>query len=91
MLTIERFREFVGNQVFTATFIKKDGTLRTINARLGVHSHLVGGDPDIIAKRNATITAQNMVTVFEMTKKQYRTLNLDTVKVLSAGGVTLTF
>lgn len=89
MLTIERFREFVGNGIFTATFTKKDGTLRTITARLGVHSYTVGGDPEIIAKRNATITSQNMVTVFEMTKKQYRTLNLDTIKTLSANGITL--
>lgn len=91
MLTIEKFREFVGNGIFTVTFTKKDGTIRTMNARLGVAKHVLGTQPEITAKRKATLTAQNMLGVYEMPKMQYRTINLDTVKVLSAHGVTLRF
>jgi hypothetical protein len=91
MLTIRKFREFVGSGIFTVTFIKKDGTLRTMNARLGVSKYVQGTQPEVTAKRKATLTAQNMVGVFEMPKVQYRTINLDTIKVLSANGVTLTF
>jgi hypothetical protein len=91
MLTIQKFREFVGNGVFTVTFLKKDGTLRTMNARLGVAKYVLGTQPEVTAKRKATLTAQNMIGVFEMPKIQYRTINLDTIKVLSANGVTLTF
>ena len=91
MLTIEKFREFVGDGIFTVTFIKQDGTLRTMNARLGVAKYVLGTQPEVTAKRKATLTAQNMVGVFEMPKIQYRTINLNTIKVLSAKGVTLTF
>lgn len=91
MLTIERFREFVGNGIFTVVFVKKDGTLRVMNARLGVFKHVLGTQPEVTEKRKATLTAQNMVGVYEMPKMQYRTINLNTIKSLTANGVTLTF
>lgn len=91
MLTIERFREFVGNGIFTVTFVKQDKTLRTMNARLGVSKYVLGTQPEATAKRKATLTAQNMIGVYEMPKEQYRTINLNTVRVLSANGVILTF
>lgn len=91
MLTADKFREFVGNGIFTATAVKKDGTLRTFNGRLKVAKYVLGTTPEATEKRKETLTAQNMVVVFEMDKMQYRTLNLNTIKVLSANGVTLTF
>lgn len=89
MLTIEAFREFVGNGIFTVVFTKKDGSLRVMNARLGVAKYVLGTQPEITEKRKATLTAQNMIGVYEMPKGQYRTINLNTVKSLSANGVTL--
>jgi len=89
MLTIERFREFVGNGIFTVTFRKKDGTIRVMNARLGVAKYVLGTQPEITEKRKQTLTAQNMVGVFEMPKMQYRTINLNTVLTITANGVTL--
>lgn len=91
MLTIERFREFVGNGIFTVVFVKKDGTLRVMNARLNVSKYVKGTAPEVTAKRRETLTAQNMIGVYEMPKNQYRTINLNTVRSLSANGVTLTF
>jgi len=91
MLTVASFREFVGNGIFTVVFVKKDGTLRVMNARLGVSKHIKGTAPEATAKRNATLLSANMIGVYEMPKMQYRTINLNTVKSISANGVTLTF
>lgn len=89
MLTIEKFRDFVGNGIFTVTFRKKDGSLRVMNARLGVAKYVLGTQPEVTAKRKATLTAQNMLGVFEMPKMEYRTINLNTVVRLVANGVEL--
>lgn len=80
----QQFRDIVGNKVFTATNIKKDGTERTFNARLDVAKYTKGGANPIAGK-------ENMITVFEMKKKQYRSLNLDTLKELKAGGKVYKF
>ncbi len=103
-ITTTKFREFVGNGVFTAVFIKKDGTERTMNARLGVAQYVKGTAPEATAKRNATLEAQNMVGVFEMATEQfnedgtkkigdekYRTLNLETLIELRANGMVMGF
>lgn len=91
MLTIDRFREFVGNGIFTVVFVKKDGTLRVMNARLGVYAHVLGTQPEATEKRKATLTANNMIGVYEMPRAQYRTINLSTVRSITANGVTLKF
>lgn len=99
-ITVEQFRKFVGDKIFTAVFRKQDGTVRTMNARLKVKAYVKGTQPEITAKRNATLNAQNMIGVFEMATEQYnedgskkvgaekyRTLNLDTLMSLKANGL----
>lgn len=76
----KRIIELVGNKFFTISFIKKDGTLRKMNARLGVTKHLKGG------KRSYNPDDFNYLTVFDLGKKQYRTVNLNTVKEIKANG-----
>lgn len=71
----------VGNKFFTITFVKKDGTLRKMNARLGVKKHLKGG------KKSYNPDEFNYLTVFDLKKKQYRTVNLNTVKELVSKGI----
>lgn len=88
-LTATKFRQFVKGGVFTAVFRKKDGTIRTINARLGVAKYLKGTAPEATAKRNATLAERNMIGVFEMPRVQYRTLNLSTLIELRANGEVL--
>jgi len=55
----------------TVTFRKKDGTVRKMNARVGVTKHLKGGvsllDPD------------QYVTVWDVQKEGYRAINRDTI------------
>jgi hypothetical protein len=81
----EKIIELVGNKFFTISFIKKDGTLRKMNARLGVIKHLKGG------KKSYNPDDFNYLTVFDLGKKQYRTVNLNTVKEVKANKETLTF
>lgn len=95
-LTIQEFKQFVGDKIFTAVFRKQDGTVRTMNARLKVAKYVKGTQPEITAKRKATLDAQNMVGVYEMKgtstdveEKNYRTLNLETILGLNANGQKL--
>lgn len=95
-ITIEQFRQFVGDAIFTAVFRKKDGTVRTINARLNVKKFVKGTTPEATAKRNETLKAQNMIGVYEMkgtstgiAEENYRTLNLQTMLALRANGEEL--
>ncbi len=67
-------------KVFTVTFVKKDGTVRTLNGRLGVTKHLKGGENTVAHK-------QEYLTVYDMQKGDYRNVNLDTVMSLRCGDV----
>jgi len=81
----EKIIKLVGNKFFTISFIKKDGTLRKMNARLGVTKYLKGG------KKFYNPDDFNYLTVFDLGKKQYRTVNLNTVKEVKSNKETLTF
>jgi hypothetical protein len=64
---------------FTVKFIKKDGSERVMNARLGVKKYLKGGtlkyDP----------AEFNYITVYDMGAKDYRTVNANTIQNLKIG------
>jgi len=64
---------------FTVTFIKKDGTPRVMNARLGVKKHLKGGELKYDAK------AMGYIPVFDMQKREYRMVNSGTILALNIG------
>jgi len=68
------------NRIFGATFKKKDGTTRKMIARLGVKAYLSGGENKVVKPENSYIT------VFDMQKQEYRTLNLRTLKELKVSG-----
>ena len=55
----------------TVTFIKKDGSVRKMNCRMGVSKYLKGGE--------STLDANQYVTVYDMTKAAYRAINRDTI------------
>lgn len=63
-----------GGEIFSVKFLKKDGTLREMVARLGVTKHLTGQG----AKYNAS--DYGLITVFDMQKKEYRNININTIK-----------
>ena len=76
------FKQLVGNKFFTVVFRKKDGTLRKMNCRLGVTKHLKGGTKGY--------DKSNLVTVYDIVKKGYRTVNLDTLEEIKTRGLKVT-
>lgn len=56
---------------FTVEFTKKDGSIRILTGRLGVKKYLKGGE--------SNLDADKYITVFEMSTKQYRAINRDTI------------
>ena len=70
------FKKMIGNNIFSAVFVKKNGEKRKINCRLGVKKHLKGGTKSY---RDEDF---NYLCVFDLQKKQYRTINLNTHQYL---------
>ena len=80
-MNVTEFKKMVADgKIFTVEFIKKDGTLRKMNARLGVKKHLKGGtlafDP----------SERNLLPVFDMQKEGYRMINSSTILNIKIGG-----
>lgn len=69
---LEQIKKTKG-EIFSVTFVKKDGTIRKMTARLGVKKDLkgvgLGFDP----------TERSLVVVFDMHKRAYRMINLQTI------------
>jgi hypothetical protein len=67
-------------EIFTVTFVKKDGTTRVMNARLGVKRYLRGGSLpyDPISK--------GLLPVYDLQKNDYRIINLNTIISAKVGG-----
>ena len=84
-LKSKQIRQLVGNKFFTVEFIKKDGTIRVMNCKLGVTKHLQGGE----MKHNPE--ALNHLVVYDMQSKGYRTINLNTLLKVKFEGRELTF
>lgn len=62
---------------FTCTFIKKDGSVRKLNGRVGCH---IGVKGTLNRKQK-----DNLVTVFDAKVKEYRMINVDTLQSLKCG------
>lgn len=65
-------------KIVTVDFVKKDGTARKLNGRLGVHKHLKGGDNTVMAPD------RSYLTVYDMKSAGYRTVDLSTVSKVRA-------
>ena len=77
-LTKYDLRKVVGGKFFSATFIKKNGEKRTIHCRLGVKKY-VNGKGLSYNQDN-----YNYLTVYDLQKKAYRTLNVNTLLTVNA-------
>lgn len=64
---------------FTVTFVKKDGTTRVMNARLGVKAYLRGGELPYNPE------AKGLIPVYDMQKHDYRMVNINTITNLKIG------
>ena len=84
-LTEDKFRKLVGNKFFTVKFVKKDGTIRDLNGRLGVKSKLRGGE-------DSTSHIDKYVNVYEKGADTfYRKVNMETIKQIVCGSQTYVF
>ena len=63
-----------GGTIFSVEFTKKDGSVRKMVARKNVTSYLKGGQNNVVRPDRPYIT------VFDMKKKAYRTVNLRTLR-----------
>jgi hypothetical protein len=73
-----------GDKLFSVTFVKKDGSLRTLTGRLGVSHGKTKGLP-------TTAAIQKYLVVYDMREKGYRNVNVETVKSVSMGGMKVSF
>lgn len=64
-------------RIFSARFIKADGTSRTINCRVGVKKFLKGAGKS---------HPKHLLNVYDMNNKGYRYVNLDTLESAQIDG-----
>jgi hypothetical protein len=64
---------------FTVTFIKKDGTTRVMNARLGVKAYLRGGELPYNPEE------KGLIPVYDVKTKDYRMINVNTITNVKIG------
>lgn len=79
-MNIQQFKNEVKGNFFRACFVKKDGSVREMTARFGVKKHLKGGELGYNAE------AYNYIVVFDVDKKEYRTINMDKLIYLRYNG-----
>lgn len=60
-------------KIFSVTFVKKDGSIRKMTARLGVKKNING------VGLSFKPSDYNLIVVFDMHKKAYRMINLSTI------------
>ena len=80
MLNIEQFKNEVKGNFFRACFLKKDGTIREMTARFGVKKYLKGGELTYNPEE------RGYIVVFDVEKKEYRTINMDKLIFLRYNG-----
>ena len=68
-------------EIFGVKFYKKDGSARAMTCRLGVSKGVTGR-----GKSWGRAEYPNLVTVFDMSRDGFRTVNLDTVQSVTAKG-----
>jgi hypothetical protein len=79
--TLDQFIENSQGKFITVDFIKKDGTLRTINGRTGVKKYLKGGD--------CTLDRSKFIIIYE-NNNGYRAINRDTILAIRCGSLSIT-
>ena len=87
-MNIEQLRSTIASthsRMFVVRFTKQDGTKRTMYAKTGIKRHL-SKRPD---KRVLQNTNPNIVRVFDMESKSYKSFKLDSVFEFRSGNIIL--
>ena len=58
-------------KIITVQFIKKDGSIRTLNGRIGVTKHLKGGE--------CTLDKEKFIIMYDLKNNGYRAINKDSI------------
>ena len=80
--TAKQYIYKTNGKIFSAVFRKKDGTKRKMNCRRGVSKYVKGIGLKFKPEEHA------LIGVFDMHKKAYRFINLETLEQLSFKGIT---
>ena len=70
MNKVERILNSNG-KIFTVTFVKKDGSIRVLNGRLGVTKHLKGGD--------CKLNKEKFIIVYDLKSEGYRAIDKESI------------
>lgn len=71
-----------GGKIFGVRFVKRTtGEIRDMQARMGVTKHLAGGEPSYDRE------AKQLLCVFDMAKKSYRSIPVEGVLSLTVDGI----
>lgn len=74
---VERAIKARGTKFATVSFIKKDGTLRTINGHFRAGKHIVGNDRG--AAQSDAMKAKGLVPIYSLKDRGWRSFSLDAV------------
>ena len=81
MKNLEEVIEKSNGKFLTVTFVKKDGSIRTLNGRLGVTKGLVGG--------RSSIDHTKYINIYDVQAGGYRNVNKSTILEVKIGGEVL--
>ena len=87
-MNIEQLRSTINSthsRMFVVSFIKQDGSLRTMYAKTGVKRCLSKKQN----KRKVSNTNPNIVRVYDCESRSYKSFKLDSVRELRCGRVIL--
>lgn len=76
MIDTTKFIRKANGRFFTVTFMKKDGTIRTINGRTGV--------------RNSAVETDKYFIVYDLRTKGFRSVRKDSIVRITTDHFTLT-
>lgn len=79
-MELSKIIEASNGRFFTVSFIKKDGSIRVLNGRIGVEKYLKGGE--------CTLDRASFLIVYDVQSKGYRAINRDTIQTVTMDGVT---
>jgi len=66
-------------KMLTVSFIKKDGSLRVLNGRLGVTKYIKGS--------TLNKNSNDYITVYDVQNKGYRSVSRDTIVAVRCNGI----
>ena len=79
MIQYNYLADFVGNKIFNIEFVKANGTIRTMNARLKVKTGVKG---------TGKTKPNHLITVFDMNANQFRCFDRSKVLSVKCNGIT---